>query len=347
MQPVDVGQSLTTTVESRNLLKELAIMRQIILTPLLAVTVILSTCGGHTQARQFPTGPVTLIVPWPAGGTTDVAMRALAKATEKHLGQSIVIENRPGASGTLGPTQMATSARPDGHTLSQIPLSLFRIALLSKTPFDPSRDLTYIICLTGYTFGVVVRNDAPWRTFRDLLADARARPGKINYGSPGVETTPHIAMVQIARQDSIDWVHVPYKGSSETTNAILGGHVDAVADGTSWGPLVNAGKLRLLVTLGPRRSKNWPTVPTLKEIGIDVVANAPYGLAGPKDMDSNIVEALHDGFKKGMEEPSYVAVLRQLDQEPFYLNSKDYRDFALQQIAAQKRMIKEVGLKQE
>jgi len=307
------------------------------------------TAWAHSvaQAQGFPTRPVALIVPWPAGGTTDIAMRALAAATQTHLGQSIVIENKPGASGGLGPMQMAATATPDGHTISQIPLSLLRAALLTRTTFDPARDLTYIIGLTGYTFGVVVKHDSSWKTFEDLLTDAKARPGTIRYGSPGGGTTPHLTMVQIARRQNIDWIHVPFKGSSEVTNAILGGHIDAVADGTSWGPMVNAGELRLLVTWGAHRTTNWPSVPTLIEIGIDLVANAPYGLAGPKGMDPKVVGILHDAFKKGMADLSYTSVLGQLDQEPFYLSSQDYHDFAIRQIAEQKRLIEELGLKQD
>jgi tripartite-type tricarboxylate transporter receptor subunit TctC len=318
------------------------------LAAILAIAAAFIAPVGVARAQDFPTRPVTLIVPWPAGGTTDVAMRALAAAAGKHLGQPIVIENRAGASGTLGPMQMATTAKPDGYTLAQIPLSLFRlVAFLRNMTFDPAEDLTYVIALTGYTFGVVVQNDAPWKTFAELLADARAHPGRIRYGSPGAWTTPHTTMEQIAERQSINWVHVPFKGTAASTNAILDGHVDAVADGTGWGPAVNAGKLRLLVTWGAHRTKNWPTVPTLQEVGIDLIVNAPYGVAGPKGMDPKIVETLHDAFKKGMEEPLYAAALAQLDQEPFYLNSRDYHDFAMRQIAEQKRPVEELGVKPE
>src|SRR5262245_1704768 len=111
------------------------------------------------HAQAFPSKPVTFIVPWPAGGTTDVALRALATATERHLGRSIVIENRGGAGGTLGPAQMASLAKPDGYTVSQLPITVFRLPFMSRTSFDPVKDFTYIIGLSGYTFGVVVRND--------------------------------------------------------------------------------------------------------------------------------------------------------------------------------------------
>ena len=112
-------------------------------------------------------------------------------------------------------------------------------------------------------------------------------------------------MEQIARQQGIKWTHVPFKGNAETMNALLGGHIHAVADSSGWAQLVNAGRFRLLVTWGVARTKNWPDVPTLREIGIDMVSNSPFGIAGPKGMDPKIVKVLHDAFKKGMEEPSY------------------------------------------
>src|SRR6185369_1631820 len=200
--------------------------------------------------------PVTLIVPWPAGGSTDIGMRALADASQKHLGQPIVIENRPGASGTLGPAQMAATSKPDGYTVSQIPITVFRLPATTKTSFDPTKDFTYILNVTGYTFGVVVKSDAPWKTFQDLLADAKANPGKIKYGTPGTGTSLHVTMEQIARLQGIKWVQVPFKGNAETNAAVLGGHVNAVADSTGWGPLVASNDLRLLVTWGAVRTKS-------------------------------------------------------------------------------------------
>ena len=299
------------------------------------------------DAQSFPVRPVTLIVPWPAGGTTDVGMRALATATEKYLGQSIVIENRPGGSGTLAPGQMAATAKPDGYTITQIPITIFRFPFMTKTTFDPSVDFTYIIGISGYTFGVVVRDDAPWKTFHEFLADAQANPGTINYGTPGAGTSLHITMEQIAKRRGIKWTHVPFKGNAESMNALLGGHIHAVADSSGWAPLVNAGRFRLLVTWGAARTRNWPSVPTLRDIGIDMVSNSPFGIAGPRGMEVGTVKLLHDAFKKGLGEPSYAAAMASLDQELFYLNSEDYRKFALQQIEEAKRFIGELGLKQQ
>ena len=312
---------------------------------LAAGAVALPTISRLARAQDYPTRPVTLIVPWPAGGTTDVALRALATATEKYLGQSIVVENRAGASGTLGPANMAATAKPDGYTISQLPITVFRQPFMTKTSFDPARDFTYIIGLTGYTFGVVVRSDAPWKTFPELLAAAKANPSTITYGTSGAGTTPHITMEQIAKQQDIKLVHVPFKGSAESTTALLGSHIHAIADSTGWAPQVNDGKFRLLVSWGATRTKNWPNVPTLKEVGIDMVSNSPYGLGGPKGMAPEIVKILHDAFKKGLDEPSTVAAMTQFDQERFYLDSEDYRAFAMQQIVQEKRMVEELQLR--
>ena len=313
----------------------------------LTLAAILSFIADPSFAQDYPNRPVTLIVPWPAGGTTDIGMRALASATEKYLKQKIVVENRPGAGGVLGPQQVARQAAPDGYTLVQIPITVFRFPFMRKTNLDPAADFTYIIGVSGYTFGVVVRNDAPWKSFKELIDYARANPGKINYGTPGAGTSLHITMEQIAKQQGIRWTHVPFKGTSETTGALLGGHVDAVADATGWASLVNAGQLRLLVLWTATRSKKWPDAPTLREVGINIVSNSPFGIAGPKAMDPAVVKIIHDAFKKGAEDPAYLEATTKLDQEPAYMNSDDYRRYAAGQLVEQKKLIEDLGFKQE
>ena len=299
------------------------------------------------QAQQFPNRPVTLIIPWPAGGGTDIGMRALAAATEKHLGQSIVIENKPGASGTIGPANMAANAKPDGYTIAQLPITVFRMPFIQKTSFDPAKDFTYIIHVTGYTFGVVVKADAPWKTFQELLDYAKANPGKLNYGTPGAGTSLHITMEQIAKQKGIKWTQVPFKGQAESMNALLGGHIDLTADSTGWAGAVNGGQARLLVTWGAKRTRNWPDAPILKEVGINMVSNSPFGIGGPKGMDPAVVKVLHDAFKKGMEEQSYKDTMAKLDQEDFYLGTAEYHAYAMQQIGEQKQLVEDLGLRQQ
>jgi tripartite-type tricarboxylate transporter receptor subunit TctC len=299
------------------------------------------------QAQGFPERPVTLIVPWPAGGGTDVAMRALAEATSKHLGQRINVENRPGASGTIGPAWMAKNGKPDGYVVSQLPITVFRLPHMTKTEYDPIADFTYIINLTGYTFGVVVRADSPIRTWKDFIAYARANPGKLTYGTPGTGTTLHMTMEEVAARDGVRFLHVPFKGNADATAALLGGHIVASADSTGWAELIDAGRVRLLVTWGAQRTKRWPQVPTLKELGYDIVSVSPYGIGGPKGMDPRVVRILHDALRKGSEEPAFQKTLERLDQqESFYMGPEDYARYARKTFAEEKAVIERMGLKQ-
>ena len=287
------------------------------------------------SAQQFPTKPVTLIVPWSAGGSTDGSMRALAEATAKYLGQPVIVENRPGASGSLGAVAML-NAKPDGYTVTQVAISVLRLPHIQKTPYDPLTDLTYILGVSGYTFGVVVRSDAPWKSWADFVGYAKANPDKVSYGTPGANTSLHITMEEIAARQNIKWLHVPYKGAADNMTGLLGGHVVASAESTGWAPHVDAGKLRLLVTWGEKRTKRWPDVPTLKELGFEIVSNSPYGLAGPKGMDPKVVKILHDAFKKGMEDPLHLTALDRYDQELWYLGTEDYARYARETFAAEK-----------
>jgi len=298
-----------------------------------------------SQAQTFPSRPVTFIVPWPPGGSTDLAMRSISVIAEKHLGQRIVIENKPGVTGTMGAQALAGGAKPDGYTISQMPITVFRLPAMMKTNYDPSTDFTWIIHLTGYTFGVVVRADSPWKTWKDLIAHAKANPGKVTYATPGNGSSLHITMEDIAQREGIKWVQVPFKGYAEGAQALLGGHVDVHADSTGWGEQVNSGRLRLLVTWGAQRTKRWPNVPTLKEVGYPIVSSSPFGIAGPKGMDPAVVKVLHDAFKKALEDPEFQKTLEKFDQEAYYLNSADYAALAKRSIEEERVAVQRLNLK--
>jgi tripartite-type tricarboxylate transporter receptor subunit TctC len=306
-----------------------------------AVTLAVS---GLAAGQDFPSRPITMIVPWPAGGSTDTHMRKFSEIAAKYLGQPVVVENRPGGGGTLGPGNMAQTARPDGYTLSQMPMGAFRVPYMQKVAWDPIRDFTYIIGITGYTFGVVVRSDSPLKSFRDLLDYARANPGKLNYGSTGTGTAPHLLMEEVAMKVGVEFLHVPFKGNAELTQALMGGHIMAQSDASGWGRFVDAGTFRLLVTFGEQRTKRWPSVPTAKELGLGIVSNSPYGIVGPKGMDPKIVRILHDRFKKAVEDPEHMKILDQLDQEPWYQSSEDYAAFARETFVQIRPLIERLGL---
>src|SRR5215213_7243477 len=159
--------------------------------------------------RRFPDRPIRALVPWAPGGTTDVQMRALCEAASRRLGQPVVVDNKPGAGGILGAQALAGGTRPDGYTLAQMPIGVFRYPqMAARPPFNPMSDFTWIIQLTGYLFGVVVRADAPWHSFREFVDAAKSQPGRIVYGAPGAITTPHVVMEQIAAREDIAWVQV-------------------------------------------------------------------------------------------------------------------------------------------
>jgi tripartite-type tricarboxylate transporter receptor subunit TctC len=294
------------------------------------------------QAQQFPSKPVTLIVPWPAGGSTDIYFRKLGEITVRHLGQPIVIENRPGGSGMNGPATMAKTARPDGYTISQLAISAFRMPHMQKVDWDPINDFTYIIGLAGYTFGIVVKADSPFRTFQDLLDYARANPGRLSYATPGTGTSLHLAMEEVAAKAGVQFLHVPFKGYADGAIALMGGHVMVQVDSTGWAKQVDAGAQRLLATLGDRRTR-W-NAPTVKELGVDTVSNSPYGLVGPKGMPPEVVKRLHDAFKRAIDEPEHTQTLQKLDQLYWYKSSEEYAQWAAETFTAERATIERVGL---
>ena len=265
------------------------------------------------RAQAFPSKPIRLICPWPAGGSTDAVMRALAESAGKALGGQMIVDNKPGASGMLGPNELV-SARPDGYTLSQLTIGVLRLPHMQKMQFDPLKDFTYIACLTGYTFGLVVKADSPIKTVKDLVDYAKANPEKFSYGSTGNGTTPHLAVEEFASRAGIKLQHVPFKGNADNMQAVIGGHIMAASDATGWGPHVDAGTLRLLATYGIKRTKRWPGVPTLTELGYDTVSDSPFGIGAPKGMEPALTLRLHDAFKKTLEDPAVLASFEKYDQ---------------------------------
>jgi tripartite-type tricarboxylate transporter receptor subunit TctC len=309
-----------------------------------AIGTALLAAAASSLAQAFPSKPVTLIVPWPPGGSTDRHLRGLAEIASKYLGQNIVVENKPGGGGTIGPSQMALSAKPDGYTLSQFPMGMLRIPHMQKSPWNPLTDFTYIIGVTGYTFGLTVRADSPYKTFNEYIEAARKEPGKIDYASTGIGTTPHLNIEEVAMNAKVTLNHVPFKGNADSTQALLGGHVMAQSDATGWDKYVDGGQMRLLVTFGDTRTKRWPSVPTAKELGYGVVSTSPYGIAGPKGMDPAVVKTLHDAFKKAIDDPKHLELLAQLSQDVWYLNSEDYTKWVRDTFAKEKALIDRLGL---
>ncbi len=293
--------------------------------------------------NTFPNKPIKLVIAFPAGGPTDITMRSLADNAGKILGQPVIVENKPGAGGTL-PAQQLQSAQADGYTVAQIPLGVFRIGYTTKINWDPVKDISYVINVTGYAFGIVVPADGPLKSWADFVAYAKANPGKLTYGSTGTLTSPHLTTELVAQKAGIQLQHVPYKGSADLMLAVVSGQLMAAADSTGFAPQVEAGKLRVLNTWGEKRLDKFPNAPTLKELGYDIVQNSPFGIGAPKGTPPDVVKRLHDAFKKAMEEPSYVASLARYDMLPNYLSSADYTRFAQDTVGREKVLIDKLGL---
>jgi tripartite-type tricarboxylate transporter receptor subunit TctC len=282
-------------------------------------------------------------VPWPAGGATDLTLRLLAEIAGRHLGQKILLENKGGAGGTLAMPALQQAA-PDGYTIAQMPQPVFRAPWIQKVLWDPVRDTTPIIQITGVTFGIVVPAASPLRSLDDLFAQAKAQPGALTVATNGVGTTPHVVMDELFAKRGLAYVHVPYKGTSEQMIAVSSGQVMVGVNSTGFAPFVDGGQLRLLATFGAQRSKRWPQVPTLKDLGHGVVAQSPWGLAGPRGVPSAVVQTLHDAFKLAMNDPSFITELDRYDQELAYLGSEDYGRAMRDAFAAEKKTVERLGL---
>ena len=295
-------------------------------------------------AAGFPSKPITLICPWPAGGPTDVVMRGMAEGAGKVLGQPVVVDNKAGASGTLGPASMAATAKPDGYTISQMPITTVRLPMMQKTSFETLKDFTYIVHVTGYVFGVTSRGDGPYKTWADVIAFAKDNPGKLTYGHTGAGSSLHIGMEQMAAHSGVKLTQVPFKGEAEAFSALIGGHVDLMAAGTGRQDMIDAGKIHVLNIWTDKRSKRLPNVPSIRELGYPFVFDSPWGFAGPKGIDPAIVKILHDAFKASIEDPGVLATMEKYEMLPSYKGTADYLRFVSEQLTQERAFLERLGL---
>lgn len=307
--------------------------------------------GGATPARassqnatHWPAKPLQLIVPWPAGGATDLTLRLLCEEAEPLLGQRIVVANKPGAAGTLVAPALKAAA-PDGYTIGQVPLTVYRHALMQHVPWDPVTDLEPIVQVSGVTFGLLVPGDSPWKTLADMVAWAQANPGRLLLGSTGMGTTAHLAMEDVLQQHGVTYTHVPYKGTADQMLAIAGGQLMAGVNSTGFAPWVDQGKMRLLAIFSAQRSSRWPDVPTLRELGYpNAIHTSPWGLSAPAGTPEPIISQLHNVFKKAMFSERHQQALARYDQALIYLDTAAYRQSIVQTVAREKQLLKRINL---
>lgn len=311
---------------------------------LLAVSVLAGGLSLPAAAQTFPTKPITLIVPFPPGGSGDALARTLGLAAAADLGQPVVIMHKPGGGAVTGTASLTQNTPADGYTLALMHNSVIRHPLLQKVNWNPVTDFTYVIGLVNLSTIVTVRAEAPWKTVQELLADAKARPGVLSYGNVGAASANRIAGEQLARAAGGQFNMVPFKGGAEALTAVMGGHLDVYGD-PGVGPIALSGKIRVLATLTETRLKRFPDAPTAKELGYDVVVRSPFGLVGPKGMDPAVVDRLHKAFVKATADPAYRKVLDDYDLQPALMSPEEYRKYASEQFARDKVLLPQLGFK--
>ena len=274
-----------------------------------------------------------------------MTMRALCSVAAKALGQTIVVENKAGASGMLGLKALA-SAKPDGYTIGQIPISVTRFAQLGNVQLDPLKDLTYLARTSGQTFGIAVRADSPYKTLKEFVAAAKAAPGKLTYGSAGIGGATHVGMEEFALAAGVQLNHIPYKGGAPALQDLLGGQIEALADSSSWAPHVKAGKLRLLATWGEKRTQEFADVPTLKDSGYDVVVDAPNGIGAPRGLDAAAEKKLREAFKVAAASAEFADACSKIDAPLMYLDGPDYEKYVAAVYRKETQLIERLKLRE-
>jgi len=305
--------------------------------------ILLFANGGLSQ-EVYPSRPITFIVPFPPGGSTDLGYRLLTKETEKHLGQPIVVINKPGGGGTVGVSAIA-SAKPDGYTIGQSPSGGFLAIMphMQNIPYHPIRDLRYIMQFAELNFGVLVKADSSFKSFKDLISYARQNPKKLTYGTNAPNSISNLIMEQIAKKEGVQMTHIPFKGSAEYQTALLGGHVLFVVGEFNYSYL-EGGQARVLLFLGEKRSEEYPQVPVVKDLGYDIPCPVYNGVAGPRGLPDEIVRKLGEAFTKGMKEPAFVKGMKDLHVTVFHRNSKELTDWAAYNYELFGKILKEMGL---
>lgn len=293
---------------------------------------------------EYPERPITMIVPWAPGGSTDLTGRALAQAAEKILGQPIVIVNKPGAATMLGMTELA-GAKPDGYTVGTLSSTTYMHPLRGRqVSYDSLKSFTYISYYGDNLIGIAVLADSKWKTLKDLVADGKANPAKLKYGNAGVGTTQHLTTEKIQLDSGAKFTFVPQKGSAEAVAALLGGHLDFITEVSVWAPHVEAGKVRLLAVTTPKRAEGFPEVPTVFELGFESLRSV-QAIIGPAGIPEPIRAKLEDAFRKGMADPGFVAVMKKLHMVVVDGTGEYARKAVETEIGRAKALIDTLGIK--
>lgn len=309
---------------------------------------VLALCSMTASAQAWPTKPVTIVVPWPPGGPSDIAARPIAKGLSDSLGQSFLVENRGGAGGNLG-TAGVTKAAPDGYTLlitSSAPI-VINPSLYKNMPFDPAKDLIPITNLIRVPLVLAAHPSVPANNLQELVALIRSKNGGFQYASAGNGTPQHLTGELFKSVAKLDMIHIPYKGSAPAINDLLGGHVPIMFDSTvAITPHIKAGKLKPIAVSGAKRSPQFPDVPTFAESGYpEVESYAWYGFFAPAGTPKELIAKINAEALKAMKQPEFQKTLADTGSENVGDTPENFRKFVEAEAQKWGRVVKMSGAK--
>ena len=322
-------------------------MINFVIVAMVFASVVLGSATTAPAQEAYPTRPVTIVVAFPPGGVADLTARPVAAALERLLKQPVVVLNKPGAAGGIG-NQYVANSKPDGYTLLMALVSvsvLPEVDRLFGRPATYTRDqLVAIARVSAEPSIITVRAESPWKTLKDLVEDARKRPGEITFSSSGLYGASHVPFEMFLHAAGVRMRHLPTTGGGPMMNALLGGHADTTASSTVLvSPQVKAGKLRLLAHTGSQPMPAFPEVPSFKSLGYDVEYAAWAGLVAPRGMPAHVVKILRDAMRQAVKEPEVVNAHARLDSAVAYLDADEFSAFWEQDARKLANVIKTIG----
>ena len=314
--------------------------------PAIIAAGLLAAAPLHAAAQAFPSRPLSIVVPFGAGGTTDVLARVLGEEMGKVLGQSVVVVNKAGASGTIGAIEVANAVK-DGHTLGMLPVGpLTTQPNLRTQPYGPD-SFDYVCMVYSNPQLLLVGADAPFKTYADLIEYAKQNPGKVNYGSSGIGSVPHLAVVALANAAKVEMFHIPHKGEADALASLLGGRIALFVSHPTF-MTAQAGKLRALFAFAPARLPDHPNVPTLVEQGGPPLSFEVWGgIAAPKGIPAPALAALENACKVGSSSEVFRKRMETLQTPVKYLDGKAFGSFVRSEFERNGRLLRESGIPKE
>lgn len=311
---------------------------------ILMVFPLFASAAKEQKAAAYPTGPVTAIIPWPAGGRTDIAARVWAPYLEKELGFPVVVQNMPGAGGVTGSNNLIRS-KNDGHTFGVLSISL-NLAQWTKTPPFELKKLEPVCMIFASPMTVTVRANAPWKNLQEFIDHGRKNPGKIRQGNSGTGTSQHVISSAFFKAAGVEVIHVPYDGDGPAATALANGEVDAAgAPMIALRPFIAANSVRVLAVTGEKRSPLYPDIPTVKELGINLALESFDGIYVPLGTPKETIDALDAAFKRMSEKKEFVEAMHKIWYEIAYLPSADFKKYLGSVNATLEKVVTDLGLR--